>query len=223
VSFLTVPVSPRLPDPEEELSPAQWRQLLLVLRLYFTQMDAVMRALLGRNGMQFLEAPEACYYNDANQTILGGSPLPVRFPLFTNEQGFTQPTVSQISPDHAGTYYFQATLNYANIGGADRAVSAWIAKNGVDIPTTLVEITIPSNDIQTISLNYILDLLPTDVLTIFAYCALNNTELHSPGVAAPAPRGASCRLNIFLISNDSTASITPPAFRMKKRVFDPPP
>jgi len=223
VSFLRVPVPPRLPDPEEQLSPTQWRQLLLVLRLYFSQLDAVFQALLGRNGVQFLETPTASIYNDLNQTILGGSPLPVRFPLFTSLQGFTQPTVSQVSPDLAGTYYFQATLNYANIGGADRLVSAWISKNGTDIPTTLIEITIPSNDIQTISLNYIIDLLPTDVLTIFAYCALGNTELHSPGAAAPAPRGASCRMNIFLISNDSTASITPPGFRLKKQKFDPPP
>lgn len=223
MSFLIVPTSPRLPDPEEELSPTQWRQLLLVLRLYFTQMDAVMRALLGRDGFQFLEAPQACYYNDANQTILGGSPLPVRFPLFTNQQGFTQPTVSQISPDVAGTYYFQATLNYANLSGGDRLVSAWIGKNGVDIPTTLIDITIPGNDIQTISLNYILDLLPTDTLTIFAFSTGGSTELHSPGAAAPAPRGASARMNIFLISNDSTASVTPPAFRLKKQIFDPPP
>jgi len=223
VSFLPVPVSPRLPDPEEALSPSQWRQLLLVLRLYFTQTDAVFRALLGRNGTQFLEAPLGCYYNDVNQTILGGTPLPVRFGNFTNEQGFTQPTVSTFSPDLAGTYYFQSTLNFRNISGGDRLVSAWIAKNGVDIPTTLIDITIPSNDTSPLSLNYILDLLPTDTLTIFAFCALSNTELHSPGAAAPAPRGASCRLNIFMISNDSTASVTPPGFRVKKRIFDPPP
>jgi len=224
VTFLLNPTPPRLPDPDStgDFNPRSRMALLQALRLYFEQLNNTTQALLGRNGARFLETPTASYYADDDQATLAGTPLPVRFPLFTNQQGFTKPTVSQIRPVYAGTYYMQATLHYANTSGTDRLVSAWLTKNNVDVQTTRVDITVPGNDIQTVSINYMIDLLPTDILEVMMFAASSVVTLHAPVAAGPLPRGAAARWNIFLISNDSTAAVSSLAHRLKKQVFDPP-
>jgi hypothetical protein len=216
VSFLRIPTPPRLPDPETD-SPRSFTALLYVLRLYFAQLDGVMQALLGRNGGQFLEVPSASYNNPSDQATLAGTALAVRIPDFTHEQGFTKPTVSKIQPDHAGTYYMQCTLNFINSGGSDRLVSAWLRKSGVDVPTSRVDSTIPSNDINSLSIAYLGDLLPTDTLEVMMLSPNVAAFLYAAPAIGALPTGASVRLNIHYVSNDSTVQTTSLLHRVKKR------
>ena len=223
MTFLLNPTPPRLPDPDDtgDFNPRSRMALLQALRLYFEQLNNVFQALLGRNGGQFLEFPTASYNNPNDQSTLAGTATPVRFPAYTHEQGFTKPTVSQIKPDLAGTYYLQCTLNFINTGGSDRLVSAWLAKNGVDVPTSRVDMTVPSNDVNSMSVNYLGDLLPTDVIEVMMVSPNVSAFLYAPPAIGALPSGAAARLNIQYVSNDSTVQTTSLLHRVKKRVNGP--
>lgn len=217
MSFLRNPTPPRLPDPEND-SPRAFTALLYVLRLYFEQLNNLTEALTGRNGGIYLEVPSASYNNPSDQATLAGTALAVRLPDYTHEQGFTKPTVSKIQADHAGTYIMQCTLNFINTGGSDRSVSAWLNKSGVDLPTSRVEMTVPSNDVNSMSISYLGDLLPTDYIEVMMFSPNVAAFLFAPPAAGVRPSGASARLNIHYVSNDSTAQTTSLLHRVKKRV-----
>ena len=220
MTFLRNPTPPRLPDPDDtgDFNPRSRMALLQALRLYFEQLNNVFQALLGRNGGIYLEMPTASYNNPSDQATLAGADTPVRLPEYTHEQGFVRPTVSQIKVVHAGTYYMQCTLNFINTGGSDRTVSAWIRKNGVALPTSRVDMTIPSNDVNTMSVSYLGDMTPDDVLEVMMLSPNVAAFLYALPAVGPVPTGAAARLNIHYVSNDSTVQTTSLLHRVKKNV-----
>jgi hypothetical protein len=221
VSFLVNPTPPRLPDPEEELSPSAWRALLLVLRLYFSQLNNFTQSASGRNGGRFFEVPTASYYADTAQAFPVNTATPVEFPLFTNEQGFTKPSLSKFSPDYAGTYRLTVRLTLRNTHAPDETVNFWVRKNATDIPTSTVQASVPSNGFLSVTMDYLLDLLPTDTLEIIIFASSAFIALFANAAAGAVPRGAAARININYASNNSEADIIAPLFRLKKKVFDP--
>jgi hypothetical protein len=223
MGFLQIPTPPRLPDPEAAYSPRAAAALLQVLRLYFSQLNAFMSAIAGRDGGQFIEMPTASYYADTNQAFPLATPTPINFPLLTNEQGFSKPTLSKISPDFSGTYRVSVRLTLRNTHAPDETVNFWIRRNATDIPTTMVEASVPSNGVLSVSTEFIIDLVPTDTIEIVIYATSNFMGLYAPPALGPVPRGVAARISINLVSSDSEAQVTSLLFRRKKLLIDPPP
>jgi len=224
MSFLLNPTPPRLPDPDTngDFNPRSRAALLQALRLYFEQLNNTTKALTGRNGGRFLEVPTASYYADVAQAFPLATATPISFPLFTNEQGFTKPSVSQISPDHAGTYRLTVRLSLQNTHAPDELVSFWVRRTGVDLPTSTIQASVPANGFLSVTMDYLIDLLPTDTLEIVIYATSSFIALYASPAVGAVPRGASARININFASSDSTAAVTSFEHRLKKRVFDPP-
>ncbi len=225
MAFLRIPTPPRLPDPESngDYSPSARAALLRVLRLYFSQLDAMLQALLGRSGGRFFEQPTASVFAGVDQPIVAATATAVLTPLTTNLQAFTQPTPSQLAAGYDGTFSVRALLSLRNTGGATATVSVWLRKNAIDIPTSRIDVTVPAAGVLPVSVDYIIDLLPTDTFEIRVYTAAAGVSLYAPPAAAPVPRGAAARINVNLISNDSEAMVTSALFRLKKTLIEPPP
>lgn len=215
--FLRVPTPPRLPDPDfnGDYRPPARMALLYALRLYFAQLDAILQAILGRNGGRFFELPTASVYADVDQAIAAATATAVSVPLTTNLQAFSQPSASQVMPGYDGTYKITATLSVRNSGGAAAPMQVWLRKNAVDIPTSRVEVTVAAASVLPVSVDYIADLLPTDTFEIMVYAAAAGFDLYAPPVAGPVPRGAAARINVTFVSNDSGAMLTSALLRAK--------
>jgi hypothetical protein len=222
MAFLRNPPPPRLPDPEVDYSSRWQNALLQVLRLYFSQVDDVLQALMGRNGGRFLEVPTASFYADVDQALTAGVVAAVAVPMLLNVQGFTLASPSKIKPDYAGTYSVVATLSVRNTG-ASQVFKVWLRKNAVDRQTSCIELTLLAGATASVMVSYLGDLLPTDTCEIMVLAAAAGVSLHAPVAAAPAPRGAASRIDVVFVSNDSTAGVTSALFRVKKTITDPPP
>jgi hypothetical protein len=223
MGFLQIPTPPRLPDPESDYSPRWTAAVLQVLRLYFTQLHAFMSAIAGRDGGQFIEMPTASYYADTNQAFPLAVATPIELPLLTNEQGFSKPSLSKMSPDYSGTYRFSIRLTLRNTHAPDEKVNFWVRKNATDIPTTMVEASVPSNGILSVSTEFIIDLVPTDTVEFMIYATSAFMGLYAPPAVGPVPRGVAARVSINLVSSDSRAPVTSALFRVKKTILDPAP
>lgn len=222
--FLRVPTPPRLPDPDVngEFTQRSRAALLQVLRLYFAQLDAILQAILGRNGGRFFELPTASVYADVDQPLVAATATAVAVPLTTNLQAFSQPSPSQIMPGFDGTYKINATLSARNTGGAAASVQVWLRKNAVDIPTSRVDVVVPAAGVLPVSVDFVVDLLPTDTFEIMVYTAAAGVSLYAPPVLGPVPRGAAARINVNFISNDSGAMLTSALLRAKVINLPPP-
>jgi hypothetical protein len=136
---------PRLPS-----APVQYEQRFHdqhsdVLRLYFSQVNNAVAAVIGPNGAAYLQAPHAMLMSDQDQTSAGitsANILTYNQPVIT--QGVEVRNGGELWFEQPGQYLVTFTLQVSNRGNAAQEFEVWAAYNGTNYPLSNTRFDIPA-------------------------------------------------------------------------------
>lgn len=143
--------SPSLPLGPTEYSRQYQDQLNSILRLYFSLVDSQSQALLSNVGGRFLGMPHGSFYDTETQSDGADTPNPVQLngTFVDDTLGFTivnnasnKPT--RVTAEYPGVYNFQFSLQLENTDNAQHEVTIWPRINGVDVPYSATDVTVPA-------------------------------------------------------------------------------
>lgn len=116
-----------------------------ILRLYFNQLDALIQALLGTNGGQYLQFPHVGAQNNATQYALGDNVQTlVQFDFLDSISGFTLNPGGYATADQDGVYKIDYSLQLANTDNVAHDVYVWLQVNGSVVPGSSSRFSIPA-------------------------------------------------------------------------------
>lgn len=121
--------------------------------------------------------PYGIFSSTATQTISGTTVVTFN----TTEDTTTVKLVnsSKLKVTDGGDYFFQFSAQFSKTGSSSGQADIWIRKNGTDIPRSRSRVTLQGNPNDTlVTLNYILDLEPSDYVQVVAAPVDGTTGIH---------------------------------------------
>jgi hypothetical protein len=142
---------PRLPS-----APVQYEQRFHdqhsdVLRLYFSQVNNAVAAVIGPNGAAYLQAPHAMLMSDQDQTSAGitsANILTYNQPVIT--QGVEVRNGGELWFEQPGQYLVTFTLQVTNRSNAVQEFEVWAGFNGSNYPLSNTRFDIPERKSSTV-------------------------------------------------------------------------
>lgn len=122
-----------------------------ILRQYHRQIDNFTSSLIDAQGGRYLSFPRGAFYDTESQSDGVNTPNAVQFnqTVTQDTSGFSvannlsgKPT--RVTAEHQGDYNFQFSLQFQNADNAQHNVGIWVRIDGVDIPNTTTEVTVPA-------------------------------------------------------------------------------
>lgn len=136
---LGAPTAPQAPA-RDHLNP-----VLNTLRLYFSQIDSSVGALIGREGGRHLHVPHGAFASTATHTVATiNTPTLVTLDTTDAEVGVHYVAGNGIHADYPGVYNLQFSIQLTNSDSQAHDAAVWLRKGGVDIPWTSSVVTVPS-------------------------------------------------------------------------------
>jgi hypothetical protein len=141
---LSLNTPPRLPS-----APVQYEQRFHdqhsdVLRLYFNQLNNTVAAVIGPNGVAYLQTPHAMLMSDEDQTSGGitvANQLSFNQPIIT--QGIRVENTDEIWFEQPGQYLVTFTLQVTNRSNVVQEFEVWAGFNGSNYPLSNTRFDIP--------------------------------------------------------------------------------
>lgn len=134
--------APALPIPTQDYQPGFFSRLNNTLRLYFNQLDNVIRSLLDVNGGALINNPYGAFMNLAVQTFAAANtPYVVVMGTTQGASGMSLAS-NRITFALDGIYNVIWNLQFENSDTAAQDATVWLRKNGVDIPNSAFYFTI---------------------------------------------------------------------------------
>ena len=131
MSQLSTPRSPALPIAQTEYTKTYQDTFGNILRLYFTQLDAVNSALHGPLGAQYLDSPHIGAANTASQyATADDTPKLVEWNKAVSVKGFTLNPDNTATVSVSGIYKIDFRLQLANTANAPLDAVVWLQVNG---------------------------------------------------------------------------------------------
>ena len=204
--------SPNLPMAPSGYSPQFQEQLSNALRLYFAQVDNINSSVLGPNGGQYIECPNALFFNTATQTPAATD---TAYPIVYNEtylgNGLTLTDNSKVYAAVGGVYNFQYSGQLQSTNGSAKDVNIWIARDGVDIGYSTRMFTLSgSGQNLAISFSFNIDVSPNSYVQMKWSTSDTNVSLNASTAVAPHPGTASSVLAVNFIAPLPVVLPTPP-------------
>lgn len=146
MSNLRPPQPPRIIDPPMEYSRGAQDAFLRQLRVFFNEIGVTFQRLLDNQGGQFIHLPYAVASDDTGQTAaVVNTAYAIDFPATAVTNGvLVQGTpVTEFMPESSGLYEFTIALQVANVDAAVQTISVWLVSDGVEVPGSNLQATIP--------------------------------------------------------------------------------
>jgi len=116
-----------------------------ILRLYFAQIDAIIQALLGDNGGQYLQNPHIAASDSTSQYADGDDdPTIVVFNTLESVSGFTLNLDSSSTAGQDGVYKIDFSLQMVNTDNVSHDAFVWLQTNGTLVPGSSSRFTVPA-------------------------------------------------------------------------------
>ena len=163
------PKSPNLPIPPTQYSQDYMNQFTDALRLYFNQVDILLRFAVTPTLGYYLDRPYIAVSDSTSQSILAANtPQAVTFnttDLHDNTQGFNfQPDMfinpldsSQIIIYFPSIYNIQFSMQVHSTSASAKTVYIWLAQNGVAVPNTASRFQISGSNEQVVAWNFLVE------------------------------------------------------------------
>jgi len=137
--------SPALPLAEQTYTAAFKNRYSNILRLYFTQLDGLLQALLGDNGSKYLQTPHISAADTSDQYALGNNtPTLVVFNVLESISGFTLDPTGYAVAGQDGVYKIDYSLQAVNTDNASHDVYIWLQVNGDFVSNSSSRFTVPA-------------------------------------------------------------------------------
>jgi hypothetical protein len=115
------------------------------LRLYFSQIDNDWQAILGTDGLKYIQAPHIAASDSVSQYALGNNiPTLVGFNTLESVSGFTLDPTGYATAENDGVYKIDYSLQLANTDNASHDVFVWLQTNGTEVPGSASRFTVPA-------------------------------------------------------------------------------
>lgn len=139
-------IAPNQPLAPREYSAGHFNQYANALRLYFNQVDSVIRSVLGRTGGKYIEFPHISASDSTDQYANGNdTPTLVKWNSLEVSNGFTLNPNGTAAPDYSGVYKIDYSLQLANTANAAHEVYVWLEVNGgTPVPNSSTKFSIPA-------------------------------------------------------------------------------
>lgn len=120
-------------------------QLNGVQRLYYNTIDSTMEALLGPNGGRFLNIPHIAASDSTDQYATAtNTPTVVKWNTLDSGSGWTLSAPGSATPAQTGVYKITYSIQIANTANAAHNAVFWLKVDGVDVPNSATEFTLPA-------------------------------------------------------------------------------
>ena len=211
---LASPAPPNLPLADNTYNRYYQDQLNSVLRLYFNQLRNITEQLVGPNGGQYIDCPNALFFNTADQTFpLANTAYPVVFnqTYLDNAVALVSGSTSQIGVSIPGVYNFQFTAQLLSTNSSSKTVYIWISRNNVDIGFSTRALTLAANnEYAEVNWTFSIDLDRDEYVELRVSSTDTNIELHANAAAAPHPGIPSSVMTVSYVSPLPVPRPTPP-------------
>ena len=137
--------APNLPIAPAEYDSRQQSLFSNALRLYFTQNDNDWQAILGIDGLKYIQAPHIAASDSVSQYASGNNiPTLVGFNTLESISGFTLDPTGYATAANDGVYKIDYSLQLANTDNAQHDVFVWLQTNGTVVPGSSSRFTVPA-------------------------------------------------------------------------------
>ena len=215
MSILQLAPPPRMPTPGREYDERFQNQFEDILRLYFNQLDNALRAVIGRNGGQYVDCPNGLFFNTADQTFaVINTAYPVVFDqtYLNNAVALQSGSTSKIEVSVSGIYNFQYTGQVLSSSSSAKTIYLWISRNGTDIGYSTRAKTVSSNNQYTdIAWGFDIDLQAGDYIELKASVDNTDLKLDAQTATSPHPGIPSSVMTVNFIAPLPATLPTPPA------------
>lgn len=205
---------PALPLGTNEYERPYQDQLNNIHRLFYNRLTNAMNAVLGDAGGQYVDCPNALFFNTADQTFAAtGIAYPVVYDntyLSSNVQ-LRSGSTSQIQTLVGGVYNFQYSGQVLSTSSSAKTLYLWIKRNGVNIGYSTRARTVTANGQYTpLSWTFNIDMRAGDYLELEASVTDADLSLASETATSPHPGIPSSVMTVNYISPLPTTLPTPP-------------
>ena len=153
------------------------------------RLTGALQALFGPAGGQYIDNPNALFFNTAEQMFaLADTAYPVTFnaTYLSNLIALQSGSTSRIEAATAGIYNFQFTGQVLSENSSSKDIFLWIRRNGTDIPYSTRSTTIDTNNhTMPLTWSFNIDMQLGDYIELVA--SVTDTDLHLHAEAASAP------------------------------------
>lgn len=205
---------PRMPTPGHAYDERFQNHFADILRLYFNQLDSALRAVVGRNGGQYVDCPNGLFFNTADQTFgATNTAYPVVFDqtYLSNAVALQSGSTSKIEVSVSGIYNFQYSGQLKGTNASSKSVWIWIARNGTDIGySTRAFTSTLNNEYKQIAWNFDIDLQAGDYIEIMTAASDTTVLLEAETSTAPHPGIPSSVMTVNYIGPLPEVLPTPP-------------
>jgi hypothetical protein len=137
--------APNLIVARPEYSQEQQELFKNQLRLYFSEVDNMASALLGRDGMRYLQAPHIAASDSTDQYADGDNiPTAVVWDTLDSGSGFTLTPPGIAVAEISGIYKITYSAQLINTDNAIHAATFWLKVNNTDVANSATIFSIPA-------------------------------------------------------------------------------
>ncbi len=212
MTILNSPKAPRLLNAPQAYETRYHDQSNDTLRLYFTQLDNALSAVLGRNGGQYIECPNGLFFDLGTYSpaaINTGYPLEFKTAYLSNAVSVVDDT--KITVAIGGVYNFQYSSALTSTNSSLKTVWVWIVRNGTPIGYSTNEYTISGSGTDTIiSWNFNMDLDVGEYIQMYWGADNTNVTISTTAATPPHPGIPANVLVVNFISPLPNPRPTPP-------------
>lgn len=145
MSNLIPPKAPNLLIAPTQYESRYQDQLNGVQRLYYNTIDSTMESLLGPNGGRFLNIPHIAASDSTDQYATAtNTPTVVKWNTLDSGSGWTLSAPGSATPAQTGVYKITYSIQIANTANAAHNAVFWLKVDGVDVPNSATEFTLPA-------------------------------------------------------------------------------
>lgn len=215
---IETPAVPDLPSPGEEYNRLYFNQHNFTLRLFFTKLFNILRAVFGPRGAQYLNVPYGAFQDSTDQTITANTATVMTLDTTDFSNGIKVVTsggkASRITVEQSGMYNLQWSGQFQNSDTSLHDASVWLRVNGTDIAGSTGFISVPNShggvDGHLIAgWNYFVELNENDYVEIW-WSATNSSisiQYYPTATTPTRPATASVIVTMSYVSNLSTETV----------------
>lgn len=210
--ILSTPPEPVLPRPTPGYSAQTQSQHNGALSGFFRRLTSALQALFGPAGGQYLDNPNALFFNTSNQTLAAantGYPVQLGSAYLANHMQLVDGT--KMTAEVGGIYNFQYSGCVESTSSNAKNVYLWIRRNGVDIGYSTNGYTLSgSGTLGIIAWNFNIDLQAGDYIELMWSATEATVTLTAEPAATPHTGIPASVCAVIYVSPLPAALPTPP-------------
>lgn len=207
---LASPPVPTMPDPTDQTQ----RTSNGLMRTFMLRLTGSLQSLFGPAGGQYIDNPNALFFNTASQTfaaITTAYPVVFNATYLHNLVQLQSGSTSRIQVDTPGVYNFQYTGQVYSTNSSAKDIDLWIRRNNIDIGYSTRTRTVASNSQSSpLTWSFNIDMQAGDYIELMAAVTDINLSLRAAPASAPHPGVPSSVMTVNYMSALPDPLPTPP-------------